>query len=90
MFRGLKAAAVVTALTLFSTAWAQQAPSVVPTPEGVVIQGSLTVDGVEYTAEDLTALARTYQTHPLAMPAMPPALYTVVTELAAALPRQGQ
>jgi len=53
------------------------------TPDGVVVSGSVTVEGIVYEADGLVDLARAYLTDPAAMGALPSGLMSVVGELLA-------
>lgn len=84
------AGALAAPLAFGGGAWAQQAPDVMPMPDGPAIVGSITVDGVEYSADDLTALVRVYQNDPVQLGELPAELYAAVIRLAAMLPPQGR
>lgn len=53
----------------FGAASAQEAPRLVPGPNGPEVHGSITVDGVTYTAEDLLAIAEAMRNDPASLPA---------------------
>lgn len=75
---------LLAAAFLFSVpAGAQTAPTV--SEDGRTVVGSITADGVTYSAEDLASMARAYQMNPAGLPALPSAVYDAVITLAARL-----
>ena len=75
--------AVASGLALPPPAFAQEAPTLVPTAGGLVVTGSVVVDGVEYPAEQLQALLDAFRADPSSLTAdLPLAVRMAVYDLA--------
>ena len=66
---------------------AQEAPRMVNGPNGQHVEGSLTADGVTFSAEDLQSLVEAYRADPTSLPAdLPATVRSTIYTLASVKP----